>query len=189
MRKLIYAALSLILAAVAAQDLSAQESKSTDPQAPATGGHVRPFAGRGRLPAALGLSPDQIARIRQINAERRPLMEAAQKRLREANRALDAAIYADEMNEADVEAKLADVQGAQAAVSRLRYTNELAVRQVLSPEQLARFRELRKSFEDRRKAMHGDRNASKNMPAGPFRHRGRGRGTRPDPAETAPAPQ
>src|SRR6476661_4218248 len=113
--------------------ISAQDTRPADPQQMK---HQRSGRGgdmRANFLHSLGLSDEQIQQIRQLNAERRPLMEAAQKHLREANRTLDAAIYADQVIDAEFEARLRDVQSAQAEVSRLRYENELAVRRVLTP--------------------------------------------------------
>ena len=61
----------------------------------------------------LGLSPDQMRQIRRLNIERKPRMEAVQKRLRSANRSLDEAIYADNANDFDVQARVKEVQAAQ----------------------------------------------------------------------------
>src|SRR6476659_7633097 len=44
---------------------------------------------------ALGLSPEQLQQVRRMNQQRKPLMDAAMVRLRNATRALDEAIYAD----------------------------------------------------------------------------------------------
>jgi len=100
-------------------------------------------AKRPNLLESLGLSKNQIRQIRVLNRERKPQMEAAQQRMREANRALDMAIYADGMNEADVSARLKDFQDAQADVARIRFHSELSIRKVLTPDQLVRFRGLR----------------------------------------------
>jgi len=116
----------------------------------------------------LGLSPDQLQQIRRLNQERRPQLEAAMKRMGAANRALDDAIYSDVVNEADVAARIKEVQDAQADLSRLRFTNELEVRKLLTPDQLVRFRDLRKQFaEARAKFRNGQR--------GPHPDRGMGR--------------
>ncbi|HEY2847452.1 MAG TPA: hypothetical protein VGI80_06520, partial [Pyrinomonadaceae bacterium] len=66
-----------------------------------------------------------------------------QQRVREANQALDRAIYADNVDENEVKARLNDLQQAQAEIARIRFTNELAIRRILTPEQLAHFRDLR----------------------------------------------
>jgi Spy/CpxP family protein refolding chaperone len=141
---------AFVLAAMGSASVSqAQETRNTEST-------HNTFQRRGRgdrsgFLRSLGLSVEQMEQIRQINTERRPLMIDAQKRFREVMRALDAAIYADVVIEADVEARLKDVQSAQAEVSRIRFENELAVRRVLTAEQLSRFRELRRKFEQMRK--------------------------------------
>jgi Spy/CpxP family protein refolding chaperone len=91
----------------------------------------------------LGLSREQIQQIRGIHEDKRELMQAAQMRLRDANRNLDKAIYADNVNEEEIQTRLKEVQTAQAEVIKLRNMTELAVRKVLTAEQLAKFRELR----------------------------------------------
>ena len=98
---------------------------------------------RPNLLEHLGLSQDQIRQIRLLNRERKPLMDAAQQRLREANRALDMAIYGDEVDEAAVQARLKEFQAAQGEVAGLRFRSELALRKILTPEQVVRFRNLR----------------------------------------------
>jgi Spy/CpxP family protein refolding chaperone len=109
--------------------------------------------GRPNLLAELNLTPEQVQQIRQFNIERRPQMQAAQRRHREANLALDAAIYADTVNEAEVQARLRELQAAQAELARLRFESELAIRKVLTPEQLTKFREIRRQFEEHRLRM------------------------------------
>lgn len=102
---------------------------------------------RPNLFAELGLSPQQRQQIRRVNVENRPFVRAAQRRLHEANRSLDQAIYADNPNEAEIAARLKEVQTAQSELIKLRFSNELAVRKILSVEQIAKFRALREQFE------------------------------------------
>jgi Spy/CpxP family protein refolding chaperone len=110
-----------------------------------------PFEQRGEIKRPnllriLGLSPVQMQEVRRINQARKPQMDAAQIRLRDANRALDEAIYADNFDAAAFDARLKDVQAAHAEVARLRFTSEMNIRKILTPDQLARFRELRRQF-------------------------------------------
>jgi len=104
---------------------------------------------RPNLLAELDLSPEQIKSIRRINAEKRPLLREAQQKMRDANRSLDQAIYADTADETDIQIRLKDGQIAQAEVSKIRSMIEYAVRKVLTPEQLVRFREVRQRFMER----------------------------------------
>jgi Spy/CpxP family protein refolding chaperone len=105
---------------------------------------------RGNALAQLGLTMPQMQQIRRINQSRKPVMEQAQMRLRDANRALDEAIYGDSIDEAQVLARLKEFQLAQAEVGRIRFTNELAIRKVLTPEQLVKFRAIRQRFDEAR---------------------------------------
>jgi Spy/CpxP family protein refolding chaperone len=101
---------------------------------------------RPNLLRILGLSTEQAQQIRRMNQERKPQVDAAVKRLRDANRALDEAIYSDTVDEGLFQTRLKEASLAQNEVMRLRFQSELAVRKVLTPDQLARFRELRRQF-------------------------------------------
>lgn len=104
---------------------------------------------RGNLLRELGLTQDQVRQIRILNAQRKPLIQEAQKRLRLANRDLDQAIYADKIDEADFQLKLNEVQNAREEVFKIRAMSEYEVRKILTPEQLAKFRDLRERFANR----------------------------------------
>ncbi|MEO8649475.1 MAG: periplasmic heavy metal sensor [Acidobacteriota bacterium] len=123
-----------------------------------------PAEGRPDLFSQLGLSPEQIGQIRRINADRKPVMQEAQRRMREANRALDVAIYADAVNEGAVQTRLAEFQGAQAAVVKERFTSELLVRKVLTLEQLVKFREIRSRFTQARENLQKQQRERRRRP-------------------------
>jgi Spy/CpxP family protein refolding chaperone len=148
--------------------ISAQEAKPTgDPAAGDQRPVVKEMHDRGMdMLHQLGLSPEQVQQIRQIHVEQKPQMEAAQKRLREATRALNEAIYADQVNEADVHARIKERQIAQANVDRIRFMTEFAVRKVLTPEQLVRFREMREQFERMRENVNNRRQFNGDRPFG-----------------------
>ncbi len=129
---------------------NAQDEPADDMQ-PAQ--NERPVRQRPNVIRELGLTPEQLKQVRQVNQETKPLMEAAQMRLRDANRGLDVSIYADTVQQADLNQRLADFQSAQAEVAKIRFMKEFAVRKILTPEQLTRFRELRKRFGDARENM------------------------------------
>lgn len=134
--------IALLVFGFAAAETKAQDEMPPDEQPPMQK-RQRP---RPNLLQELGLSREQIQQIRRINQARRPLMQEAQRRFREANRALDEAIYADSPNDSDVQARMKDVQLAQAEIIKIRTTSEIAIRKVLTPEQLVKFRELRENF-------------------------------------------
>jgi Spy/CpxP family protein refolding chaperone len=98
----------------------------------------------------LNLTPEQVGQLRgirqQSELEGRPLM----RRLNQARRALDEAIYADDLDEAAIRERAREVAEVQVALFRLRAMSEVKVRRVLTPEQLQKFRELRREAQARR---------------------------------------
>lgn len=143
-----------LVTAVSAQDSKPPVGQPPEGQRPAAN---QPQDLRQNMLLQLGLSREQIQQIRRLNAERKPLMDEAQRRFREANRSLDEAIYADQVNDQDFQDRLKEVQRAQAEVARIRSLNELSVRKILTPEQLQRFRDLRRRFEERRDNLQNQR--------------------------------
>ncbi|HYJ46494.1 MAG TPA: Spy/CpxP family protein refolding chaperone [Pyrinomonadaceae bacterium] len=91
----------------------------------------------------LGLTPDQVGRIRSILEGSKMERQAARRRLNQAQRALDQAIYSDDATEAVIDQRAREVAEAQATEVRLRATTELSIRRVLTPEQLDTFRRIR----------------------------------------------
>jgi len=91
----------------------------------------------------LNLTPDQIQRIRLINMELKDERQAANLKLRLAQRALTEAIESPNPNEALIEQRSREVAEAQANTIRLRSLTEARILQVLTPEQRVRLREMR----------------------------------------------
>jgi Spy/CpxP family protein refolding chaperone len=152
--------LLLILMAVILLSAAAANAQVTPTPDPAK----QQFAGspdqtRADMLAEIGLSPEQFQQLRQMNAERKPMVEAANKRLREANRALDQVIYGDAVDENEFRARLKEFQDAQADVARIRFENELTLRRVLTPDQLVKFRAIRQRIADARKARNQEMRA------------------------------
>jgi Spy/CpxP family protein refolding chaperone len=92
----------------------------------------------------LNLTPEQRAQLVEIRRQSIPEGQALTRRLNQARRALDEAIYADQVDEALIEELARQVGSAQSAVARMRALTELKVRRVLTPEQLGLFRQLRR---------------------------------------------
>jgi Spy/CpxP family protein refolding chaperone len=67
------------------------------------------------------------------------------------------AIYSDSVSDYEFSSRLAEHQIAQAEVARLRFEGELAMRKVLTPEQLVRFRDLRGQFNASRERIQKER--------------------------------
>src|SRR5687768_7878539 len=85
----------VFVTAAVAQDGRPADAQTQD-QPPAAN---QPQDTRANALRQLGLSREQIQQIRRMNMARKPIMDEAQQRFREAMRALDAAIYADSVND------------------------------------------------------------------------------------------
>lgn len=96
----------------------------------------------------LNLTPEQRQKIRLLTQETRDERQSTNRRLREANVALDQALEADPINENLVEQRLNELAAAQAAQTRMRVHMELRVRRLLYPEQLATLKRLRLQVRD-----------------------------------------
>ena len=107
---------------------------------PGPGGHGDRFQG---LKERLNLSSDQIQQIKAIREQNNQQWRAARQRLRQAQRALDEAIYSDNADEALIETHTREVAEAQTALMRMRALTELKIRRVLTQEQLNALRTLR----------------------------------------------
>lgn len=155
--------------------VKAQDEMSETPN------HRRGGERRPNLLKQLDLSPEQVQQLRRITAEKKPLMREAQIRLREANRNLDQAIYADNADETDIQSRVKEVQTAQAEVTRIRSLNELAVRRILTAAQLVKFRDFRQQFMQkknnrqnmRRERRIQNRKSLDDAPDRPFKNRRR----------------
>lgn len=96
----------------------------------------------------LNLTPEQRQKIRLLTQETRDERQSTNRRLREANIALDQALDADPIDENLVEQRLTELAAAQAAQTRMRVHMELRVRRLLLPEQLATLKRLRLQVRD-----------------------------------------
>lgn len=107
-------------------------------------------ADRMNILRELGLSQDQVRQMRLNNQDIRTKRQAARRRMNEAGRNLDQTIYADTVDQALFAQHLKEFQDAQAEMATVNFENELAIRKVLTPEQLVRFREIRQKFNEKR---------------------------------------
>ena len=96
----------------------------------------------------LQLTPDQRQRVRMILEENKIERQSINRRVREANVALDQALDADRTDENVIEQRINDLATAQAAQTRLRIHTEMKIRRELTPEQLATLRRLRLQVRD-----------------------------------------
>jgi Spy/CpxP family protein refolding chaperone len=91
----------------------------------------------------LDLQPDQIQKIRAINLELKDERQAANLKLRQAQRALTEAIESPSPDESLIAQRSREIAAAQANTIRLRSVTEARILQVLTPEQRTRLREMR----------------------------------------------
>jgi len=96
----------------------------------------------------LQLTPDQRQRVRLILEENKDERQSINRRVREANVALDQALDADPNNENVIEQRINDLAAAQTAQTRMRIHTEMKIRRELTPEQLATLRRLRLQVRD-----------------------------------------
>ena len=164
LREFYYSALLLTIACAAATVAQTAGEPADVRPAPAR-------QGRGAVIRTLDLTPAQLGQLRSINQERRPLEQAARRRFQDAQKALNDAIYSDTATEQDFQARLAEFRSAQGDLATVRFTTEMAVRRLLTPEQLVRFRNIRKDFSDRATAPDPARplRDRRNRPARPAR--------------------
>lgn len=134
--------LMLLLAIIGVQ----VQAQTPTPQNPSEPGQTQTQATQaGQLPdfAQLNLSPDQIQKIRAINAELRDQRQAANQKLRQARRALAEAVESPTANETLIEQRSHELADAQATTIRLNSLAEARILQVMTPEQRVRLREMR----------------------------------------------
>ena len=125
-------------AALAQTNAATQQQPSQQQEGAAQSNPNDPVSLLGQL----NLSQEQIGQMRAIQGESVPQARELTRRLNQARRALDEAIYSDTVDESLIEQRARDVAEAQAALVRLRAQTELRIRRVLTPEQLQTFRNL-----------------------------------------------
>ena len=96
----------------------------------------------------LNLTPEQRQRIRSLTEQTREERQLTNRRLREANIALDQALDAELIDDNLVEQRINELAAAQAAQMRLRIHMEMRIRRLLYPEQLATLKRLRLQLRD-----------------------------------------
>lgn len=96
----------------------------------------------------LRLTPEQRQRIRTIFENNKTERQTTNRRLREANLALNQALDAEPADEAVIDQRVNDLAAAQAAQMRMRIQIELKIRRELSPEQISIWRRLRLQMRD-----------------------------------------
>jgi Spy/CpxP family protein refolding chaperone len=117
------------------------QAQNGEPQQ--AGDPAQPNAQVDQMLGPLNLTQEQVRRIRMINAELRDERQAANFRLRMAQRALGEAIQSTTPDETLIAQRSKEVAEAQANTIRLRSVTEARILQVLTPEQRTKLREMR----------------------------------------------
>src|SRR5258705_3899520 len=91
----------------------------------------------------LNLTPEQREKIRAVTEDNRDERMRINRRLREAQFALEQTLDTDSPSESTVDDRIRGVANAQAAQIRMRALTELRIRSVLTPDQLRTWREIR----------------------------------------------
>jgi Spy/CpxP family protein refolding chaperone len=99
----------------------------------------------------LNLTPEQREQIRSIRQQTNVERAAINRRVGEANRALEAALDSDNPDEAAVEQRIRDLAAAQAESMRMRISTEVKIRRVLTVEQRTLLRSLRQQARETRR--------------------------------------
>ncbi len=115
----------------------------------------------------LNLTQDQISQIRDIRTQSETEGRALLRRMNMARRALDAALYADNSDEALIQQRANELADAQASVTRMRAQVEWKIRRVLSPTQLSMLREIRLRAQQERRQERRNRALQPNNAFGP----------------------
>jgi uncharacterized membrane protein len=98
--------------------------------------------------AQLRLTPEQRQRIRMLLEETKAERQMTNRKVREANVALDQALDAEVIDDNLVEQRIDELAAAQAAQTRMRIHFEMRIRRELRPEQLAILKRLRLQVRD-----------------------------------------
>lgn len=106
---------------------------------------------------ALNLSADQQMQIKAIKRQNREARIIAAGRLQRAQRELDEAIYADNVNQSIVAERQRELAAAQGESIRVETQGQLNIRRVLTPEQLGTLRGLRQQARTTREARRAAR--------------------------------
>lgn len=102
-----------------------------------------PQANQGNDLRLLGLTPDQIQKIRAINLDLKDERQTANLKLRDAQRTLAEAVESPTPDENLIAQRSREVAEAQANTIRLRSLTEARILQVLTADQRAKLREIR----------------------------------------------
>jgi Spy/CpxP family protein refolding chaperone len=134
-------------------------TRAQAPEQPAPAAQTQENRFSGDPIRQLNLTPEQREQIRTIREQNREERAAINHRVREANRALEELLDSDNPDQSQVEKRMKDLSAAQLDSMRMRVLTEVKIRQVLTGEQRALLRDLRKHAQNvrRDRIMTGER--------------------------------
>ncbi len=119
------------------------EERPGQNQRPGLDAIFRGFYESKLLIRALNLTPDQLGRIRAMQREFGPGLVAAQRIVRQRRVALEDAIFNPNSDEATIEQLAKELAQAEGGALMIRTKMQFQIRQILTPEQLKTFNDLR----------------------------------------------
>ena len=111
---------------------------------------------RQQIMRAIGLRPDQVARMNEIRRGFDDDVIASGRRIRETRRALDRVIMSERFDQELFERQAEEHAKAQADNVRLQARIRAQIRGVLTPEQVVRFNELERKLRRERREERGN---------------------------------
>jgi periplasmic protein CpxP/Spy len=112
---------------------------------------------RDRIAEELGITAEQRQRIEAIKAEHSEAIKTARQNVADKRRALDDAYAAEPLDKAAVDTRLRELGDAQTALMQQASEVRLAIREVLTPEQRAKARDLKSKARERFDGRRGRR--------------------------------
>lgn len=96
----------------------------------------------------LHLTPEQIEKLRTLNQNNQQSgeLQAALQKMQDARRAVDELITSDHPNEELIKTRANELGNALVGLTMIRAKYDLMVRNILTPEQLEKFREIRRQW-------------------------------------------
>jgi Spy/CpxP family protein refolding chaperone len=107
-------------------------------------------ARKGKLIQELNLSQQQQQQIETIRQQRRGEIESLKQRMQQLRQEMDQ-LLSTNAPESSIRAKFTEIQAVKQKMAEVRFEQMLATREVLTPEQRVKFRELASQRQNRRR--------------------------------------
>jgi Spy/CpxP family protein refolding chaperone len=121
------------------------------------GGHKAPLAKMLEHRSELGLTDDQVSRLEAIQSRVQGTLQERRSAVREKRRALHELMQSENVNRSEVDQRIDDLSRDMTELHRLRVHAMLEAREILTPEQRAKLREMKRDW---KKDRFGDKEES-----------------------------